>query len=409
LPAFLRLPVERETSTVLAYTAGVNDRRSLKVFPATQNAAIEATTSHLVIDEWAHTFDPEAIWTAVEPTLPARATSALITTARAPGDFVHDYWQRSEEGRTRHTPVFISALERPDRSEAWLQQKRREEGHWRSLRNYPRTAGEAFAAAGEPYFDPVLIEEAQEGAMEPSRAEAGDSYLKAWDIGRRDATVGVVLRAPRADEAQIWHVVDYVRLLDSDFPAIQRGIESKHREYPGPTVIEANSIGLPTIQNLNIPGDQIVAHTTTKSSKQEMLTAVEILLQGKTLKIHVEFSQLRDELVAYRLPDTSITQDSVIALAIAVANRHLADDLTWGRIDRELFRELNNLGPPLWWFDKRKFGNPAAGLIPGRRALDKHGLRQGYLAEDWQVPRLLAEGWEPDDPAILDELGLSVP
>jgi hypothetical protein len=82
LPAFLRLPIARETSTVLCYAAGPSDTRSLKAFPATPNAAIEATTSHLVLDEWAHTFDPEAVWAAVEPTLPARASSALITTAR---------------------------------------------------------------------------------------------------------------------------------------------------------------------------------------------------------------------------------------------------------------------------------------------------------------------------------------
>jgi hypothetical protein len=43
LPAFLRLPSERETSTVVAFRAGEADTRSLKVFPATTNAAIEAT------------------------------------------------------------------------------------------------------------------------------------------------------------------------------------------------------------------------------------------------------------------------------------------------------------------------------------------------------------------------------
>ena len=64
-------PIERETSTVLTFGAGGRDRRSLKVFPATSKAAIEATTSHLVLDEWAHTpRAPEALWAALEPTLP---------------------------------------------------------------------------------------------------------------------------------------------------------------------------------------------------------------------------------------------------------------------------------------------------------------------------------------------------
>ena len=82
LPAYLRLPLKQETSTVLAFSAGPHDTRTLKAFPATPNASIDATSSHLVLDEWAHTFDPEALWGAVEPTLAPRATSALITTAR---------------------------------------------------------------------------------------------------------------------------------------------------------------------------------------------------------------------------------------------------------------------------------------------------------------------------------------
>ena len=347
LPRFLRLPLERETSTVLAYAAGDRDRRSLKVFPATPNAAIEATTSHLVLDEWAHTFDPEALWTALEPTLSARATSALITTARTPGDFVHDYWQRSQDGQTRHTPVFVSALERRDRSPAWLEQKRREEGHWRSLRNYPLTAEEAFAAAGEPYFDRALLDTAQRNAMPPSPSRRGDRYVKAWDIGRKDATVCVVLRAPGPDEARVWNVVDYTRLVDEDFPSIQRRIEAKHRAYPGPTIIEANSIGLPTIQNLNLAEGEVIPHTTTHASKQAMLTKLEILLQEQTLKVHPNFEQLLAELADYRLPDTSITQDSVIALGLAVANADRAHDIvSTGHIDRRLFRELNQTYQP---------------------------------------------------------------
>jgi hypothetical protein len=209
LPSFLRLPLERETSTVLKYAAGPGDTRSLKAFPATPNSAIEATTSHLVLDEWAHTFDPEALWGAVEPTLASRATSALITTARNAHDFVHDYYLRSEAGETRHTPVFVSALERPDRTPDWLAEKRRQEGKLRSQRNYPQSAEEAFAAASEPYFSKEVIEGAQHHALPPSPARRGDRYVKAWDVGRKDASVCVVLRGPSREEPPIWHVVQY--------------------------------------------------------------------------------------------------------------------------------------------------------------------------------------------------------
>lgn len=52
----------------------------------------------------------------------------------------------------------------------------------------------------------------------------GDRYVKAWDIGREDATVCVVLRAPRnEEEAQVLHVVDYTRLVVSSLIA-HRGL-----------------------------------------------------------------------------------------------------------------------------------------------------------------------------------------
>lgn len=104
--------------------------------------------------------------------------------------------------------------------------------------------------------------------MPPSAVRQGDRYVKAWDIGRKDATVCVVLRAPRREEAQVLQVVDYTRLVGQDFPTIQRQIETKHRAYPGPTIVEANSIGLPTIQNLNLAADEVIEYTTTQASKQ---------------------------------------------------------------------------------------------------------------------------------------------
>jgi hypothetical protein len=337
---------------VLSYAAGVRDQRSLKVFPATPKAAIEATTSHLVLDEWAHTFDPEAVWVALEPTLPARASSALITTARMPGDFVHDYWLRSEKGETRHQAVFVSALARPDRSQAWLEQKLREEGKWRALRNYPRTAEEAFAAAGDPYFDPALLEAAQEDAPPPATARVGERYLKAWDIARKGASVCVVLHAPAEDEAQVLHVVGYERLVDEDFPTLQRAIRAMHSRYPGPTVVEANSIGKAVIENLGLPESEVIAYTTTRATKLQMLTAIELHLQQRTLTIPRDSDQLLSELAAYREPDRSITQDSVMALGVAVANAEHAHARGSGRdsvLDLEPFTE-----PWYDWYETRR-------------------------------------------------------
>jgi hypothetical protein len=413
LPAFLRLPVMRETSTVVSFAAGASDMRTLKVFPATQNAAIESTCSHLVLDEWAHTFDPEAIWAALEPTLPPRATSALITTARAPDDFVHEYYLRSERGETRHRAVFVSALERSDRSLAWYEEKLRQGGMQQTLRNYPLTAEEAFAHSSEPYFPSDLLEAAQQDALPPSPARRGDRYLKAWDIGRKDASVCVVLRAPAKDEVQVWQVVGFERLVGEDFPAIQRAIESMHYQYPGPTVIEANSIGMPLIQNLGLAKEELIEYTTTHDSKQAMLTEIELHLQQQTLKIHRDFQQLLAELADYRLPDRSITQDSVIALGLAVANAAHAHALTGGgRINHELFRALN-LGTssgPSWWLDQQKLttDGPSYGHVPLVREVSDPRELSRYQADalTGELEAMLKQGWTVENPALLEKLGL---
>ena len=205
-----------------------------------------------------------------------------------------------------------------------MEQKRLQEGKLRSQRNYPLTVEEAFAAASEPYFDLELLQAAPRGATAPGPVRRGDRCLKAWDIGRKHPSVCVVLRVPSEEEPQIMHVVGYERLVDKDYPAIQGEIERMHRLYPGPTIIESNSIGKPVIENLRLSEGELIEYTTTKATKQQMLTALEFHLQQRTLKIHREFAQLLSELTAYQEPEGSIVQDSVMALGIAVASAEFA-------------------------------------------------------------------------------------
>ena len=61
----------------------------------------------------------------------------------------------------------------------------------------------------------------------------------------------------------------------------------------------------------------------------------------QTLKIHRDFDQLLAELAGYRLPDGSITQDSVVALGLAVSYAQRAHADAAPGINRQLFHELN--------------------------------------------------------------------
>lgn len=189
----------------------------------------------------------------------------------------------------------------------------------------------------------------------------------------------------------------------------------RHATYPGPTVIGANSIGLPVIENLRLPGTAVIKHTTRQASKQAMLTGIELLLQKRTLKIHSDFHQLLTELADYRLPDGSITQDSVMALGFAVANADHAHARTAvGSINRELLYELNSgtFGPSRSWLDRQKIttDGPSFGLISGPYPPDpeRGGVRFPYQAEIEEIPSLLTKGWTPDDPASLEKFGYRI-
>jgi hypothetical protein len=148
------------------------------------------------------------------------------------------------------------------------------------------------------------------------------------------------------DDLQVLHVVDYDRLVDKDFPTLQRAIRAMHSRYPGPTVIEANSIGKPVIENLGLPEGEVLEYMTTKATKAQMLTAIELHLQQRTLTIDGDFDQLLSELAGYREPDGSITQDSVFALGLAVVNAEHAHARGSGR---ESVLDLEQFTDP--WYD----------------------------------------------------------
>jgi hypothetical protein len=157
----------------------------------------------------------------------------------------------------------------------------------------------------------------------------------------------------------------------------------------------------------------VIAYRTTAASKQAMLTEIEFLLQDRALKIHREFDQLLSELGNYRVPDSSITQDSVIALGLAVANKqHASASRNGGGINRELFYELNfgTVGPPPSWLDRQKIttDGPAWGLVRVVREVSDPREINEYQADalTGELGAKLAQGWRVAEPAALDKLGL---
>lgn len=169
-----------------------------------------------------------------------------------------------------------------------------------------------FVDSGDAVFRAADIEAMAGGWPGLSAPARGRRYLTAWDIGQRDATVGITIDYT----AMPWDIVAYDRLLGAPYPLIQDTIEARHRLYGGRTIVEANGPGAPVIQGLGVA---VEAFATTARSKVDAINALQIILERGALR--ADIPQLKRELKAYRWDDSNLVQDCVLALAIAA--KHL--------------------------------------------------------------------------------------
>jgi hypothetical protein len=83
LPDFLRLPDARRTAHELELDAGAHDRRLAVTYATTASMAIESTSTHAHIDEWADMPRPDRVYQSLEPTFTAPGCTSLIVTTAA--------------------------------------------------------------------------------------------------------------------------------------------------------------------------------------------------------------------------------------------------------------------------------------------------------------------------------------
>jgi hypothetical protein len=148
-------------------------------------------------------------------------------------------------------------------------------------------------------------------------------YVIGVDWGRsEDATVFVVMDADSRE------MVCVDRMTDTDY-ASQRGrlLALSERFNNAPILAEANSIGQPNIEALQMMGAPVTGFTTTNASKAQAIQALELAFERDEIKI-INDPILVNELMAYqseRLPSglvrygapEGLHDDTVIATALA--------------------------------------------------------------------------------------------
>lgn len=312
LPEWMRLPYSMSKTDELRLYADADDERIVKAYPADEDTAVEATCNHGHVDEWARMGNPRRVWQAIEPSM--AGSCHIITTGMGPANFPASFWRKTIAGDSGFKDFFMSALERADRDQKWLEQKRLSMEEKEFRQEYAMTWKDALFGGGDFVFTTKILDAAQVDTLGPQLPQDDHKYIKAWDVGRHnDAAVGIVLDV--TDD--VVDVVHYVRLRGVPYPELQRRIEAVHEMYPGFTVIEKNSAGEAVAENLEIPEHEVQLFNTSPVSKSRILKGLVIAFQKEVLKYRGDvWTQLDAELRGYQIPDDQIVQDSVMALAI---------------------------------------------------------------------------------------------
>jgi Terminase RNaseH-like domain len=337
LPPYLRLGYAKETTLVeLELDAGQDDVRTITSYPTNVNTSIESTNSHSMLDEFAHWPHGEETYGRLEATFTADGcTSELLTTGAGPAAWSSDYWRACKDGQGLHTPLFIPATARPDRTPEWIAAKRKTMTKSAFRREYALEESDALAGATGSYFEGEDIEfmattnqvdgaeilrriDAQEyKTPKKQNTLAGARFITGVDLGVKDATVVVTLAIMRNE---VKHIVKFERAVGFSYPQIQRLIEDRARDFPRSViVIEANSMGATVIGNLKIPAWQVVPFHTTATSKARLIEGIAWHLEQRMLYAHTDdCPELYSELRNYTIPDDYVSQDCVMAVGIAL-------------------------------------------------------------------------------------------
>jgi hypothetical protein len=268
--------------------------------PASPAAGRGFPASDLYLDEFAFALYAQMIYESTVPALAPDGTLTVLSTPNGRTNLYFRLWSGLEGGEwSRHT---IHWSDCPRYDAEWAERQRQTMTRQAFAQEYDCD----FITSGDAVFDPSDLARCKAG-WNPEPAGC-DRIINAWDIGRRqDHTVGLSI-GRRGD---VWHEVAYDRML-VPYPAVQAGIERRHRTFGGKTHVESNGIGDPVIENLSV---NVEPFATTAKTKVQAIEALQLLIQQGRFKYGSE--QLDRELSLYQWDDRDLIQDSVIAAAIA--------------------------------------------------------------------------------------------
>jgi hypothetical protein len=175
-----KLPrIERQNTTRILFENG----STIRSLPATQKAGRSFTASLVILDEFAFMQWGDKLYTAVKPTVDNGGKLIVLSSADSNGSTFHQFWNTAVAGDSGYTAVFLPWSAHPDRGTNWRRERLAESANPRDVkREYPESAGEAFALASGLVYEDVWSE-TESVTEEADYIDGGGTILWAVDDG----------------------------------------------------------------------------------------------------------------------------------------------------------------------------------------------------------------------------------
>ncbi len=308
--AISRLPARPTTDNTMSIVFPHGG--SITVQSATLGAGRGVAATLVVLDEMAWMQYGDEIYTAITPTL-AETGGRLIILSSVKGrdNLFARLWFDAQDAASPWSAHFLPWQVHPvwRTIPDWPQQKKNDD-HLTDEQFAQEYAVDFLRSGGEVFTVAELDRLFRPGAPPLAGPERGHRYVSGFDIGRHnDAFVGLTFDVTTAP----FRVVAYERHLNLPYPQQAARIEACARRYPGKVVVESNGSGDPLIEFLDVA---VEPFTTTAKTKRNALDALKLLMQRGEL-VAPDLPQWRRELSIYAHQDRDLTQDCVMASAIA--------------------------------------------------------------------------------------------
>lgn len=249
-----------------------------------------------------------------------------------------DFWHNNQQPDTRYLSYRLTTYDNPWVSKEYIEEQRKR----MRPELFQQNVMAEFVSISDFFGQDAItaLYEDVQGEV-PAAPKEGHIYAMGVDLGfRRDSTVILVFDITDETSAKVVYVNE---LANMSQPVVEQAIVQAYNIYqPVKSAIDATGVGLTFTEDLVKDHDlkNVNQFIFSKPSKLDAMTRLQTAVFNKEIKIPFNNATqpLIDQMSFYQLDDSKLTQDYVIAIALANIAREeaLSRKVFYNRIDPTL-------------------------------------------------------------------------